>query len=123
MRTESNRQRRVGELLKRELAALVQRELHDPRVQGVTLTAVKVASDLSSATVYFTCLAGTQGAHAGAAALNRAAAFLRRQLRERLVLRGVPKLHFVYDESVEKGAALLGLIERAVAEDRKRKTD
>jgi ribosome-binding factor A len=112
---DSNRRRRVAELLKRELAILVQQELDDPRVHGVTITAVEVSADLSSAKIYFTTLA--EGEEAAQAALNKAAGFLRRALMRRVVLRSVPQLRFRFDESVKKGAALTDLIERAIAED------
>ena len=123
MHNQSQRQQRVAELLKRELALLIQRELNDPRVYGVTLTGEEIARDLSTARIYFTCPGGAGRASREGAALNKAAGFLRRQLRSRLVLRGVPELHFSYDESIEKGAALSNLIDRAVAEDRERKPD
>ena len=120
---DSNRRRRVAELLKRELAILVQQELDDPRVHGVTITAVEASADLSSAKVYFTTLAEGEEASRTAVALNRAAGFLRRALKSRVVLRGVPELRFRFDESVSKGAALAGLIERAIAEDSEHKVE
>jgi ribosome-binding factor A len=120
---DSNRRRRVAELLKRELAVLIQQELDDPRFHGVTITAVEVSADLSSARIYFTTLAEDEEAAKSAAALNKAAGFLRRALMGRVVLRGVPQLKFRFDESVKKGMALAGLIERAVAEDSKRKAE
>lgn len=123
MHQDSNRQRRVAELLKRELAVLIQHELNDPRVQGVTLTATEVTRDLSSAKVYFTSLAGAHRAKPCVAALNKAAHFLRRQLMERLELRGVPALRFFYDESVERGAALSSLIDSARSQDEQNETD
>ncbi|MFQ5935879.1 MAG: 30S ribosome-binding factor RbfA [Acidiferrobacterales bacterium] len=123
MPSDPNRRRRVAELVKRELASLIQHELHDPRVHGITITDVEISPDLSSAKVYFTSLGGDQAVKQSTAALNRAARFLRHHLMDRLVLRGVPQLRFMYDDSVEKGAALSGLIERAVAEDGKPKAD
>lgn len=123
MYSDSNRRRRVAELLKRELAVLIQRELNDPRVHGVTLTATEVTRDLSTAKVYFTSSAGAKEAEQSVAALNKAARFLRHQLMDRLTLRGVPRLHFLYDESVEKGDALSNLIDRALAEDNKHEAD
>ncbi|MFQ6021307.1 MAG: 30S ribosome-binding factor RbfA [Acidiferrobacterales bacterium] len=123
MHSQSHRRQRVAELLKRELAHLIQHELSDPRVHGVTLTAAEVARDLSTAKIYLTCLAGPDGAKQGVVALNKASGFLRRQLRHRLVLRSIPQLHFFYDESVEKGAALSNLIDRAVADDSQQDVD
>jgi ribosome-binding factor A len=117
MAGDSNRRRRVAELLKRELAILVQQELDDPRVHGVTITAVEVSADLSSAKIYFTTLAEGEEVEQAAVALNKAAGFLRRALLQRVVLRSVPQLRFWFDESVKRGAALTRLIERAIAED------
>ncbi len=123
MYQDSNRRRRVAELLKRELAVLIQHELNDPRIQGVTLTATEVTRDLSSAKVYFTCLAGAHSVKPRVTALNKAAPFLRRQLMGRLELRAVPALRFFYDESVERGAALSSLIDSARSQDKQDETD
>ncbi len=123
MHQDSNRQRRVAELLKRELALLIQHELNDPRIQGVTLTATEVARDLSSAKVYFTCPAGTDRVKPCVTALNKASQFLRRQLKDRLTMRGVPTLRFFYDESIERGAALSSLIDSARSQDKQNESD
>ena len=117
MRTESNRPRRVAGLLQKELAILIQQELADPRVKDITLTAVEMSRDLSNARVFITSMKGAESAQQAVTALNRASSFLRKQLRGRLDLRGVPNLKFVYDESVERGASLSALIDRARRED------
>ena len=108
---------RVAEQIQRELAELVRLEVKDPRVRMVTLTGVEVARDYSHAKVFYTTLEGTsdkvqQG-------LERAAGFLRSQLAHAMKLRITPQLHFVYDESVERGIHLSQLIEQAVASDHK----
>ena len=117
MRTESNRPRRVAGLLQKELAILIQQELADPRVKDITLTAVEMSRDLSNARVFITSMSGAESAKEAVGALNKAASFLRKHLRGRLDLRGVPNLKFVYDESVERGANLSALIDRARRED------
>ncbi len=118
MRADPNRTLRVAELMKRELAGVIQHGLNDPRAQGVTLTAVEVAPDLSVARVYFTTLGDEARVKPALTALNHAAGFLRRELKRRLVLRTLPQLRFHYDESVARGAALTSLIDRAISEDR-----
>lgn len=117
MRRETGRTRKIGALLQRELATLIQQEISDPRSAKVTLTAVDVAPDLSHAKVYVTHLSGAAHAREIVQVLNRAAKFLRHELAGRVKLRSVPQLRFVYDESVERGMALSELIERARAED------
>ncbi len=113
MRKETGRTRRIAELLQRELAVLIPRELGDPRLSQLTLTGVDVAPDLSHAKVYITQLSGVANAPATLAVLNGAAGFLRHVLRGRLDLRIIPELRFQYDESVERGAEISRLLERA----------
>ncbi|OGI43648.1 MAG: ribosome-binding factor A [Candidatus Muproteobacteria bacterium RIFCSPHIGHO2_01_FULL_65_16] len=121
---DSNRPRRVAELIKRELAAIIPRELDDHFAHKITLTGAEVSPDLSSARIYFSLLAGSAEAVPAAAALNHAAAFLRRALGKRVGLRrGAPELRFVFDESLERGDHMDRLIERALTEDRGHKGD
>ncbi len=116
--SEGSRPRRIAALLKRELASLIRLELNDPRSSKATLTGVDVAPDLSHAKVYITHLAGQEHAREIVAGLNKAEGFLRRRLAERVKLRVMPELRFLYDESVEKGMAISALIDRARAKDR-----
>jgi ribosome-binding factor A len=117
---EFARSRRVEEQLKRLLAELVRREVKDPRVGLVTITAVEVSRDLTHAKVYFTPFAGQGDADAALQALRHAAGFLRHELRHELRLRVMPELDFRIDESVERGARVSALISEAVAEDERR---
>ena len=116
MPKEFPRSRRVGEQMQRELAALIRDEVKDPRVGMVTVAAVEVTQDLAQAKVYFTVLGAEP--EVTAEGLNRAAGFLRSALGKRMTLRSVPRLQFVYDESVVKGNELASLIERAVSSDK-----
>lgn len=117
MHKESNRPRRVAELIKRELAVLIPRSLDDPRARQATITHVDVAPDLKSARVYFTLLAGAAGAEPVVELLRRAAGHLRRELAGRVALRVVPELRFDFDASIERGQRLTQLIEEAVRSD------
>lgn len=113
--TGFSRTDRVAQQIQRELAELVRLEVNDPRVRLVTITAVEVANDYSHAKIFFTRLDGKhEEAQQG---LERAAGFLRSQLARSLKLRVMPQLHFVYDESVERGSRLSQLIDQAVASD------
>jgi ribosome-binding factor A len=115
----SQRARRIGDEIQRELADLLRNEVKDPRVGPVTITAVEVSADLSHAKIFVTHLAGTGSAGEAIAALQRTAGFLRSALAQRLKLYSVPQLHFAYDDSIEAGMKLSQLIDDAVAADRK----
>lgn len=120
MPREFSRSRRVEEQLKRLLSELVRREIKDPRVGLITITAVEVSRDLTHARVFFTPFAGLGDAGAALAALRHAAGFLRHELRHELRLRVMPELDFKIDESIDRGARLSSLISEAVAEDERR---
>jgi ribosome-binding factor A len=100
------------------LAALIAREVKDPRVGNVTVTAVSVAPDMGSARVFFTPFASLHPPAQVREGLTRAAGFLRGELGRRLGLRHAPRLEFVFDESVESAERLTHLIDSAVAGDR-----
>ena len=112
------RNQRIESEMQRVLAALVARELKDPRVGNVTITAVSAAADMGSVRVFFTPFASQQPPEQVRRALNHAAGFLRGELGRRLSLRHAPRLEFVFDESVEGAARITSLIDRAVAGDR-----
>jgi len=110
------RPQKVADQIQRELSEILRRELQDPRLALVTLTAVDVAPDLSHAVVYFTCLDVAQAEAAGRA-LRKAAGFLRSHLARRIHLYTTPELRFRYDESVERGARLSQLIDSVRPKD------
>ena len=112
------RTQRMESEIQRVLAALIAREVKDPRVGNVTVTAVSVAPDMGSVRVYFTPFAALHPPAQVREGLTHAAGFLRGELGRRLGLRHAPRLEFVFDESVESAARLTHLIDRAVADDR-----
>lgn len=121
MQKDSNRPRRVAELIRRELAVLIPRELDDPHAHQITLTGAEVSRDLSSARIYFSLLSGASEGKQVVKSLNRAAGFLRHALMGRVTLRTVPALRFYFDESIERGVKIDALIEMAISEDKDRK--
>lgn len=123
MGREFSRSRRVGEQIQRELAELVQRELKDPRLGMVTISAVDVSKDLSVAKVYFTVLDPEHDTQQTRQALTHAGGFLRRELAHRMKLRVVPELRFHYDSSIEEGSRLSALIDQAISKDSDKNED
>lgn len=108
------RRARIADQIQRELAEIIRTELRDPRVPMVTLTGIEVSGDQSHAKVFFTVLGTESVAKEAREGLQRASGFLRTGIARRLSTRSVPELHFVYDESVERGMRLSQLIDEAV---------
>jgi len=110
-----SRKDRVSEQIRRELAELIRSELKDPRVGMISLTDVEVTADYAHAKVYFSSLAGSANLDEVMTGLQKASGFLRRELGKRISIHMTPQLHFVFDQSLERGADLSALIQKAVA--------
>ena len=117
MPRDFSRTLRIAEQIQRDLAELLRLEVKDPRIGMVTLTDVEVTADYAHAKVYFTTLGDADQIASATEGLNRAAGFLRHELGHRIKLRSIPQLHFIHDESVERGVRLSRLIDAAVADD------
>ena len=115
------RNARIASQMQRALAPLLRRDVKDPRVGNVTVTAVTLAPDLSTATVFVLPFAdrGTD-APAMLAGLNSAAGYLRGQLARELKLRHAPRLQFRIDDQLDHAHHLTALIDQAVATDHAR---
>jgi ribosome-binding factor A len=101
MQGPSQRQLRVGEMLRHALAQiLVRGEIRDPDLEGVsvTVTQVKPSPDMRHATVFVEPLGG-KNAKQIVAALNRHKAFLRGEMGHMIDLKFTPDLRFIEDES------------------------
>lgn len=117
-----SRSERVNEQIRRELADLIRSGIKDPRLEAqfklVTLTDVEVTPDYAHAKVFYTSLSGSEQRAQVDHGLKAAAGFLRRELGKRVRIHHIPELHFIYDESVERGTQLSHLIDEAVKSDR-----
>ena len=120
MAREFSRTSRVADHLQRELAGLIQREVRDPRIGMVSVTAADVSRDMSYAKVYYTVLSAddSDNVEEVTAVLNKAAGFLRSQLARDSAMRSVPQLRFYFDSSVGRGRYLEELISKATDADR-----
>ena len=87
---------RIESELQRVLSDLIRREVRDPRVGAVTITAVSALSDMSAVKVLFVPFGGAHSTEEVQAGLNRAAGFLRGEVGRRLGLRHAPKLEFEF---------------------------
>ncbi|MDX5370895.1 MAG: 30S ribosome-binding factor RbfA [Pseudomonadaceae bacterium] len=125
MAKEYSRTQRIGDQMQRELAQMIPREVRDPRLGFVTITAVEVSRDLGHAKVFITLMGenDAEKVELNLEILNEAAGYLRMLLGKSMKLRSVPQLRFHFDQSISRGAHLSALIERAVAEDSKHRDD
>ena len=106
------RSERVGDLLLEVLADLLRREIHDPRLQWLNLTGVKVSKDLRQAKVFFNLLGGSGDKNEAQVALKRAGGFIRSRVGKNLKLRFVPAIDFVFDDSEDEARRIDALLDK-----------
>ena len=93
---------RVGDQIREELSEMLTRgDIHDPGIGFITLTRVTMSPDLQLARIYYTSLGDEKARKETSKALDRATAYMRRQVGGRLRLRRVPEFEFRFDPSVE----------------------
>ena len=107
---------RLGNVFTEEISKIIQTELRDETIGFVTITYTKISSDLSYAKVYFTVL-DIEKKKEVELKLNNASKFIRSNLFDRVEIRKMPELTFVYDESVEYGNKIEHIIEKIKKED------
>jgi ribosome-binding factor A len=112
------RSEKVAEAIHEEVSALLVKGVKDPRVGFVTVTGVKVTDDLHTAIIYFSSMETVEDKRKGAeAGLNSAKGFIRRELGKALRMRYVPELIFRYDDSIEYGSHIEGLLRQIQEKD------
>jgi ribosome-binding factor A len=104
---------RVGDLLLEVIAELLRRDIRDPRVRDVAVTAVKMSKDLRHARIYFNLLGGAREHDAAAAGLKSASGFIRTKAAKQLNLRFAPTIEFTYDESADEAQRIDALLKQA----------
>jgi ribosome-binding factor A len=117
MKGSSRRPEQVAETLRQVITDALAREVRDPRVGFVTVTAVLVSGDLSHARVMVS-VPGEDAEKARAIeGLQSAAGFLRSRAARALTTRGVPELHFELDRGLEHAARINELLNTMKRED------
>ena len=101
---------RLNSSMLETLAALIERRVRDPRVQGVTLTAVQVANDLAVAKVYYSILEDEERRRVVQKGLENVARFLRGEVGRILQIRNAPQLRFYFDASMQEGNRIESLL-------------
>ena len=109
----TQRQLRAGELVRHALVDIFREEdINDPVLAGVsvTVTEVRVGTDLRHAQVFVEPLGGENAAEV-VKALNKHAKFIRGHLGRMIELRFTPELHFRHDESFDAAAKMARLFD------------
>ena len=102
---------RISDALIEQISYIIATEVKNRDINFVTITDVKVSNDLSYAKVYFTVLDESKIKETSKA-LKEASGFIRHELRDRVDIRQIPELEFVYDESIKNAQKIEDIIDK-----------
>jgi len=113
----AHRIERVNHLIRQEISELLQRQIKDPRLSNfIAVTEVVTSTDLRYAKIFVSCMSCEAEKKEILTTLTAAAGFFRNELAKRLRMRRIPELSFHWDDSIERGARILDLIEKVSSE-------
>lgn len=118
MKKGTGRTQRVADLIQTELATILQRESLSDKLGLVTITEVSISPDLSFAKVYISTLID-ENAKEAVDLLNSESKNLRFLLAKRVLLRIIPELKFIYDDSTARGTHISSLIDKVLQDKKK----
>ena len=102
---------RISDALIEQISYIIANEVKHEDIDFVTITDVKVSNDLSYAKVYFTVLDDSKK-DITLKALKEASGFIRHKLRDRIEIRQIPELTFVYDESINEAQKIEDILDK-----------
>ena len=109
---------RVNNIIRQEISELLQRQVKDPRLGSfITITSVSTSPDLKYAKIFVSQIGNEGSRQEILSVLSAASGFFRKELMKTLRLRRIPELSFQWDDSIERGAHILELIDRLSKND------
>jgi ribosome-binding factor A len=117
MQGSGSRAERIADQVKDQVTQLLAFEVKDPAIGLLTVTHVKMTSDMGLAHVYYTLVGDDTERRRTARALDRATPFVRRRLAEDMNMRRTPEVKFHYDENIERQQRVETLL-REIATER-----
>ncbi len=113
----SRRIARLNDAFRDEISDILRRQIKDPRLGVfITITRVEISADISHAKVYVSVMGSEEEREGALKGLEAASSFFRREIGHRLALRRTPELSFRRDDSIERGAHVLELLDEVEQE-------
>ncbi|OGN91306.1 MAG: ribosome-binding factor A [Chloroflexi bacterium RBG_13_48_17] len=120
----TRRAERVSSIIQQELSYLLREQVNDPRLASlISITKVTTSSDLRLTKVFISTLENKVDKNEILKGFAAASGFLRKQLANHLKLKHTPELSFHLDDSIERGAEVLKLIEQVASHDTENKDE
>jgi ribosome-binding factor A len=117
------RKDRVGDQIRKEVCQIVQEELKDPGIGFVTITDVELSHDLKNAKIFYSVFGDEKSKLESSQALDRAVFYVQHEIGKRMRLKYTPKIRFIFDNSMEKGARIEKKLEQIRLSETKEEDD
>ena len=106
-----SRQKKISSLLKTEISSLLIKKINDDRIGFISITGIKLSNDLAHAWVYYSQIGNDKEKERTKKGLASATKFIHAELSKLIRYMSIPKIHFRFDESLEKGVHLIKKID------------
>jgi ribosome-binding factor A len=107
------RRQRVQDFLREEISMIVQQEIKDPGLGFITIIDVKMTEDLKYAKIYYSVYGSDEEKERSAQALKRATSYIKHLLGDKVRMKYMPEITFVYDTEQEKAARIDEILKKA----------
>ena len=111
---------RLEELLKREIVQVIHRQLDPVKVGFITVTKVEVDKDFSVAKVFYSQIGSDEDKKRTRSFLSTAAGYIKGEIGRVIRMKQIPRVRFIFDDTIEKAAALVARINEISKEDAER---
>lgn len=114
----SRRTLRLNRAIQQEISRLLEKDLNDPRLSSlISITEVSITEDLRHVRVYVSVMGDAEVQTQAIEGFKAATGFIRKEVSTNLRMKHAPEFAFEYDDSIERGAAVLELIDRVTGAD------
>jgi len=97
--------------IKREISFIINTKVNDPRIGFVTVTGTELSTDFKWLDVFVSIMGEKDDIKKSLEGLKKCSGFLKKNLKQRLKLKNVPNIKFIYDESIETGIRISKILE------------
>ena len=114
----SRRTLRLNRAIQQEISRLIEKDMKDPRLAGVvSITEVSISEDMRHVRVYVSVMGDADAQTQTMEGFKAASGFIRKEVSTNLRMRHAPEFSFEYDNSIERGAAVLQIIDQVAKSD------
>jgi len=112
-----SRKHRISSLLKNEISSILLKKINDTRVGFISLTSVDISPDNKHAWVYYSQIGSDAEKQQTKRGLANATKFIHAELSKSIRYMSIPKLHFRFDDSLERGVDIVQRINTISSEE------